>query len=50
MNFQIGNVDVVNGKITYTKDGVEVVEELSLAALINVIINFINAILRNEKF
>ena len=49
MNFQIDNIDVLNGEITYVVDGTEVVEPLTLAALINVIINFINAILRNEE-
>lgn len=48
MDFQINKVDVLNGKITYTVDGAEVVEELTLANLINVIIDFINALLRNE--
>lgn len=47
MNFQIGKVDLVAGTIT-DKDGN--VTELTLTALINVIIDFINAILRNEEF
>ena len=47
MDFQIGNVEIVDGVITY-EDGTT--EPISLAALINVIIDFINALLRNEKF
>lgn len=48
MDFQIEKIDVLNGEITYVVDGTEVVEPLTLAALINVIIDFINALLRNE--
>ncbi len=48
MDFQIEKIDVLNGEIKYVVDGNEVVEPLTLAALINVIIDFINALLRNE--
>lgn len=48
MNFTIPSVDLVEGKITYTLDGKEVVEELNFTALINAIIAFINALIKNE--
>ena len=48
MNYQINEVDIVEGKITYTVDGNEVTEDLTLTSLINAIIKFINALLKFE--
>ncbi len=48
MDFQIEKIDVLNATITYTVDGNEVVEELTLANLINVIIEFVNALIKFE--
>ncbi len=48
MDFQIANIDVFNAEITYIVDGAEVVEPLTLAALINVVIDFINKLIKFE--
>ncbi len=48
MDYKINEVDVVTGTLTYTKDGVEVTEDLTLTNLINAIIAFINALLKYE--
>lgn len=45
MDFQIGKVDIVEGVIKY-EDGTT--EPITLTALINIIIDFINALLKFE--
>lgn len=45
MDFKIGNVEVVDGVITY-EDGTT--EEFTLTALINIIIDFINDLIKFE--
>ena len=44
MNIELGKIDVLNGVITY--EGKEY--ELTLANLINIIIEFVNALIKNE--